>query len=53
MGTQPNMGHEAAELLNELRMRMYSDEGTLIGRFGTALWRIAFEEYRNWLVRAN
>lgn len=52
-GTCQSMDSEASELLTELQTRMYSDEGTLIGRLGTALWRIAFEEYRDWLVRAN
>jgi hypothetical protein len=47
------MDAETAEILNELWTRMYSDERTLIGRLGTALWPIAYEEYLAWLLRLN
>lgn len=47
------MDYNTAAILNELRIRMYSDEGTLVGRPGLRLWEIAFEEYRDWLIRQN
>lgn len=40
------------ELLNELLTRMYSDEGTAIGKVGSALWPILYAELREWLIRA-
>lgn len=42
-----------SEMLNELLTRMYSDEGTAIGKIGTALWPTLYEELEDWLVRPN
>ncbi len=47
------MDYDTAAILNELRTRLYSDEGKLIGRLGLALWLITFEESREWLIRQN
>lgn len=47
------MDYDTAAILNELRICMYSDEGTMLGYLRIGLWRIVFEEYQAWLIREN
>ena len=53
--TAPGQGtvYCMTELLNELLTRMYSDEGTMIGELGPALWPVLYDELREWLIRSN
>lgn len=48
-GTAPCM----SEILSELLICMYSDEGTPIGAIGTQRWPTLYEQLVEWLIRAN
>lgn len=49
MGTD----HHMSELLNELLVRLYSDEGTLFGHQGTIDWAPRAMKLAQWLLRWN